>query len=214
LLEKEVNMKKILRFLIQIILLGVIVLFNSCVTNKPLSKLNITQISNLKIVRNETPEIKQFTLGGQLLGLAIGGGIGSYAAMSNGPITSKDYGEIIMYRFADRAQKEIQNWPNMAIESKPVKNSFKFNSGTLLVFNVGVVMVHARGGFMSITRAKMVQPDGKVLWQKKYLYEGRKNGRFHKVREFNNDSKLLSEEIDFAANTTVSEFINDLKNAN
>ena len=204
-------MKKILRISIHIILLGVIVLFNSCATNKPLSKLNITQISNLKIVRNETPEIKQFTLGGQLLGLAIGGGLGSYAAMSNGPITSKDYGEIIMYRFADRAQKEIQNWPKMAIESTPVKNSFKFNSGTLLVFNVEAIMVHARGGFLSDVRVKMSQPDGKILWQKKYFYSGRNHGRFHKVKEFNNDSKLLSEEIDFAANTTVSEFINDLK---
>ena len=206
-------MKTFFKILKNLIMILVIVLLNSCATNKPFIKSDITLISNLKVVRNETPEIKQFTLGGQLTGLAIGGALGSYAAMSNGPATSNDYGEIIMYRFADRAQKEIQNWPKMAIESTPVKNSFMSNSGTLLVFNVDGMMVHARGGFLSDVRVKMVQPDGKVLWQKKYFYSGRNHGRFHKVKEFNNDSNLLSEEIDFAANTTVSEFIDDLKNA-
>jgi hypothetical protein len=211
--KEVVNMNNILRISSRIIIFLAIVIFNSCVVYTPFSKQDITLISNLKIVRFETPDIGQFTLGGQLASFAVGGALGSYGAMHNGPITSNDYGEIITYRFTDRAQKEIPNWPKMTIESKPVKNSYSFNSGTLLLFNVKVMMVHSRGGFLSDVRVKMIQPDGKILWQKKYFYSGRNHGRFHKVKEFNNDSNLLHEEIDFAANATVSEFIDDLRNA-
>jgi hypothetical protein len=55
----------------------------------------------------------------------------------------------------------------------------------------------------------MVQPDGRILWKKKYMYWGEKNGRFHSIKEFKSDQKLLSDEIEFAANITVSAFIDD-----
>lgn len=208
-------MKTTLRISKKMILFLFIVILNSCATNKPFSNSNIILISNLKIVRYKTPDISQFTLGGQLAGVALGGAIGSKIAMGlNAPKTSTDYGEIIMFKFADRAQKEIPNWPKMSIDSIPVKNSFTFNSGTLLVFNIDGIMLHARGGFLSDVKVKMVQPDGRVLWQKKYFYSGRKHGRYHTIKEFKKDNlKLLIEEIEFAANATVAEFMDDLKNA-
>ena len=197
------------------ILFLVIILAKSFATDKLFSQSFISQVSNLRIVRYETPKFKEFTLAGQLVGFAFGGAIGSEIAMkANAAKTSTDFGEIVMYSFAERAQKEIPNWPKMSIDSIPVKSSYMINSGTLLVFEIKVLLLHSKGGFMSTSNIKMVQPDGKILWKKHFLYQGNKYGRYHSPKEFKeNNCKLLIEEIGYAADVTVSEFINDLKNA-
>jgi hypothetical protein len=173
-------------------------------------KSAISQIPNLAVARYKTPPFKAFTLGGALAGFALFGAAGTQMSFLLGaPETSDDYGEIIMYKFLDRALKEIPTWPKMSLIKTPVKIGYKDKSWPTLIFEVQGWLLHSKGGFMSTTSVTMLEPDGRILWKKKYMYWGKKNGRFHSVKEFKADPKLLSDEVDFAANTTVSAFIND-----
>lgn len=187
-------------------------LLNSCSSSKPIAKSDIDNIKYLKIVRTKTPELSTYSLGGVLLGFTLFGAVGAEIAMHlDAPTTSNDFGEIIMYRFAERIYNEVPNLPEFLVRKEPVINNYSFQ-GTLLKIEVKSIMLHGKGGFMSIVNFTMKQPDGHLIWKKGYLYWGEKLGRFHTIKEFKADNgKLLKEEIEFATNNIVSVFVEDFK---
>jgi len=174
----------------------------------------LPQIQELKVIRIETPRMSIMTLDRMLGGFLAMGAIGvKIATVIGAPKTSMDYGEIIMYKFIERAPEEIPGWPAMFVDTIPKEIGYVYKFATSLVFEIESILIHGRGGFMSIASVTIMKPDGKKLWKQKYMYWGEKNGRYHTEKEFKNDNyKLLIEEMEYAANITVSAFINEYKN--
>ena len=66
-------------------------------------------------------------------------------------------------------------------------------------------------GFLSKTVVTMKDPQGDVLWQKSYIYLSKDYDRGMSVDELEaNDCDLLKEEMMFAAEKTVQDFVNHL----
>ena len=134
---------------------------------------------------------------------------------------SYDYSELIVNKFADRAQKEIPNWPKMSIDSVPEKQLFNYDLSLMLEFNIeSIILSDNQTGFYSRVMIQLGNNigKGKFNWFRIYEYRGFEHNRFHTVKEFTKDNnKLLIEELEYAADKTVSAFIsafiNDLKNA-
>jgi hypothetical protein len=202
-----------MKSLIKLILILVIIF--SFIDVYPQNKSSFDKMPYLLVFRYETPKLQEATLGTSLSVLAFGV-IGS-RSLSEGiaPKTTSDYGELIMYKFLDRAQKEIPNWPKMLIDTIPKKEYYTSNHYYILEFEVILIEVHGKYGFISSTGVTMKQPDGSNLWGKKYNYYGYKLGRKYTIKELRADNcKLLVEEIQYAADKTVSEFIDDFKMQN
>ncbi len=93
-------------------------------------------------------------------------------------------------------------------------------AGVLLAFSVQVWGLSYAGGgkagdangFLSITTVKMVDNTGEVLWEKEFTYKSEEFGRGQKLEEFDAENgKLLKEEIEYAAEKTVSAFFQHFK---
>lgn len=68
-------------------------------------------------------------------------------------------------------------------------------------------------GLAILVRAEMGDSKGIVPWGKDFAYDSREYKRYRDIEELKADNfKLLREEIEFAAEATVSDFIKDLSN--
>jgi hypothetical protein len=62
--------------------------------------------------------------------------------------------------------------------------------------------------FRATTLVKMKDLKGNVLWEKSFTYKGSNFKRIHSVEDFKaEDGFILQEEMEFAADTTASDFI-------
>jgi len=207
----------------------VVLLFaQGCAANRPIPMKDMTSLSPLKVVRYTTPEIKKQTFLGVVVGstlavqLTFGFGAGSIneaIAKSGGKESQKviyDLGYLVMTRFADRASKEIPDWPKMIIVDQVIKETPKIDGHGLLEYRVGDIRygwLHHK--FISTVTATMKNTAGDVVWQRTYIYRARNFNRGRDAEEYEaNDARLLKEEILFAADKTVEDFIGSLKNRN
>ena len=121
-----------------------------------------------------------------------------------------DFGELVTRKFVARARAEIPNWPELTTRDEPVEGPYAHASGTLLKFKVneiGLSSYPADKGFVASVTVKMALRD-KVLWRRTFAYESKKYGRERALEEFEADGgKLLRAEMEFAAETTVTDFI-------
>ncbi len=200
-----------------------IVFFQGCSTDKFFVKKDISSISSIKVAMKETPSFTKDTAGNRVVGALLLGGIGAYTAVRLGGKAMKeqynlpDFGQLVMIKFAERARKEINNWPEMIIEDQPVEEIDTHLSGTLLVFSVnywgvGYGGIGSAKGFTSEVKVKMVESGNNLLWEKNFTYKSKEFNRNRPLKEFEADNgKLLKDEIGFAAEETVSDFIQHFK---
>ena len=208
-------MKTITARIMVFVCLGSLV-FQGCAMNKPFVHDDLRVISSLKVVRHQTPEISDLGasvfLGFLLLGspgLAIAAVMEEEATKREPPI---DFGELVMTKFVERVSREIPHWPTMTVQEQPIGDDYTFKSGTLLEFEVTQLTLHFLQGFMASVNATMKNSEGDVLWQKSFWYKSRDFDRQRSIDEFKGDnSKLLNEEMKFAADKTVSDFIEHFK---
>jgi hypothetical protein len=126
--------------------------------------------------------------------------------------------ELVMRKFVERSGKEIPGWPPMIVEEQPVKNKkdyFKQYSGTKMLFlnaTNRAPCLYTGYGFGSYFYGFLVDSEGDVIWGKIFTYFSQGWGRQKSVEEYKADNfKLFKEEIEFAADTIVSDFIEDIK---
>jgi hypothetical protein len=145
-----------------------------------------------------------------------------------------DFGKLVTDKFVARASMEIPSWPATTVREEPIKkiaaqlppreryqqqkklrqiesNATSISSGTLLVFEVALA-IHHEQGFVSGILATMKDSKGNIIWQQKFIYMSKNYGRKVSIDKYESDNyRFLREEIDFAAEKTVSIFIEHFK---
>ncbi len=130
------------------------------------------------------------------------------------------YHELVVKKFCERAGKEISGWQPMMVEDRLVdshyiKNFLMNNPGPLLLLvskGYFAPILSTGSGFKSNYSAVLYDSEGNVVWQKNFKYSSKKYDRYRSIDEYKADNfKLLKEEMEFAADTIVSDFIADIK---
>jgi hypothetical protein len=104
----------------------------------------------------------------------------------------------------------------MDVEEKAVKDDFiedflKNKSAYIMIIQVPIYSVNTWRGFWAGVRADIKDSKGNILWGKYSEYISDKYKRTRSIDEYKADNfKLLREEMGFAAETVVSELIQDL----
>jgi hypothetical protein len=170
--------------------------------------------------------------------LALPGGsallvVGDAYGKSRGAETQSlipDFGSMVMDRFLESVNKTKQGWPELSCVREPLKEELLNEKTTTIELDVkrlaygsidltrgGIIVDRGmdRGfiadGFLSKTVITMKNSQGDVLWQKSYVYLSEDYDRGMSVDELEaNDLSLLKEEMMFAAEKTVQDFVNHL----
>lgn len=148
---------------------------------------------------------------------------------SDTQIRIPDFGSLVMNKFVERMPIARPDWPELIPLPDPVsedlseKNAFiefkvsRVAYGSLDLTRGGIVLERGldkgfvSDGFLSKTVVTMKDPQGEVLWQKSFVYLSDNFGRAKNVDELEADGfKLLIEEMEFAADKTVTDFIEHL----
>ncbi len=140
-----------------------------------------------------------------------------------------DFGYLVMNKFLDRIRDARPDWPALTPLQEPLKEDFS-EKCTVIEFKVSRVAYGSldltRGGialergldkgvmstgFLSKTVVTMKDADGEGLWEKSYVYLSEHFGREKTLDELEaEDFRLLKEEMEFAAEKTVDDFIEHL----
>lgn len=204
-----------------------VISIQGCASDKVFIKKDLSTLAPLTVVRQPTPEFKVMKLGGEMLagqiigGLLLGGlGVGiageTMAEIKGKELKEKaslpDYGELVMKEFVEKIGTELPNWPAMKIENQPVSKDYAHPLKTLLDFEVSMLKLMSIHGLISTTSVTLKDSNDNILWQKNFTYISRDFGRDKSIDEFEADNGiLLKEEMMFAANKTVSDFIRHFK---
>jgi hypothetical protein len=199
---------------------------HGCATETVLRRSDLEMIPQLTVSRYSTPEIRKHSGGGTGAGVVLGsdlglGGIGiawDAIAYSEGKemrerLALPDFGQLIMNTFIARASDEIPNWPKMIVQEALVDEVLAPDRRYLLTFQVGYINVRSYGelGLSTFCAAELLGPEGGVLWRKHFGYSQSQAGRAKELEVLEaNGGKLLKEEMDFAAETTVQNFIDHI----
>jgi len=176
--------------------------------------------------------------------LAVPGGsalfvVGDAYGKSRGAATQSlipDFGSMVMDRFLESVNQTEPGWPELSAVREPLKEKMNDNVktttieldvkrlayGSIDLTRGGIILDRGMDkgifcdGFMSKTVVTMKDPQGEVLWQKSYIYLSEDYDRGMSVEELEaNDLSLLKEEMMFAAEKTVQDFVSHLNgNAN
>jgi len=198
-------------------------LLQACAGHVPLVKDDLRPISTVNVVRHETPAIRLRTLG-TAISLGLGGVLttygGAHMEASRGKEAQQkgglpDFGELVMLKFAERIPKEIPEWPEMKTENRPVPKDYQYKDAAFLEFKIEELTIITMTGLWASTYVTMFDKNGKVIWRdnfKFFSYSHHKVDR-GKNREYweADNYKNLREEMVFAADYTVSEFIKAVK---
>jgi hypothetical protein len=140
-----------------------------------------------------------------------------------------DFGSVVMEKFMEGVSQAVPSCPELTAVTEPLKEEFNGPS-TVIEFDVkrlaygsvdltrgGIIFERGldRGviadGFLSKTVVTMRDPKGEVLWQKGYVYLSKDHDRGMSLEELEADNFcLLKEEMVFAAEQTVQDFIGHL----
>lgn len=140
-----------------------------------------------------------------------------------------DFGSVVMEKFLGSVSQAVPDCPELTPLREPLKEEFSEHSaviefdvkrlayGSVDLTRGGIILEHGldkgviADGFLSKTVVTMKDPQGEVLWQKGYVYLSKDYDRGMSLDELEADNYcLLKEEMDFAAEQTVQDFINHL----
>jgi hypothetical protein len=140
-----------------------------------------------------------------------------------------DFGSIVMEKFLSSISQAVPDCPELTPLQDPLKEDFSEHSaviefdvkrlayGSVDLTRGGIIMEHGMDkgviadGFLSKTVVTMKDQQGEVLWQKGYIYLSKDHDRGMSLDELEADDYcLLKEEMDFAAEQTVQDFISHL----
>ncbi len=212
-----------------LVLVGILCfLAQGCAANKPLTVKNMQAVPSIKVVRTGPPGYLKETAGSQAaaftgimfgaIGGAIGGGISASMQAKNGKQLAEKYclpdvNKMITERFVERVRTDLPDWPKLDVVETPVAKDYKPGPGYVLMIKGGGVNVNSMTyGFIMGATATMTGPGEEVVWEKGYLYKSSDFSRSRSIESLESDNcKLLKEELDFAVDKIVSEFIRHLK---
>jgi len=198
-------------------------LLQACAGRLPLVKDNLKSISAVTVVRHQTPTIGLRTVGsGVLLGLGgiVTAPVGASMEASGGKEVQEkgglpDFGELVMLKFAERVPKEIPEWPEIKTENRPVPKDYQYKDADYLEFKIQELTIITVSGLLAVTNVTMFNKKGKVIWRDHFRYTGIVHHKEHKGKNKEyweaDNYKILKEEMLFAADYTVSEFIKAIK---
>jgi hypothetical protein len=217
-------MNKLLTKLAAIILFVFTVIQGCALPNEPCVRKDISSMAPLKAARYISPDIRRYSLGkgvAILVGTAVIHPFIGIVALSIYHDANKvpsdqgipDYGKLVMDKFIERAKNEIPNWPIMNIEEKPIWEALKDNSNYILEFKIDSLEIDDSTGVKFITIVTMRDKEDNVVWEKGYKYSSEQfkhNVNYEQLKK--DDYQLLKQEMIFAANATVDDFIQHFKN--
>jgi hypothetical protein len=141
-----------------------------------------------------------------------------------------DFGSVVMEKFLDGVNKTVPDCPPLTALTEPLKEEFSEHSsvieldvkrlayGSIDLTRGGIIFDHGldkgviADGFLSKTVVTMKNQQGEVLWQKDYIYLSKDHDRAMSLEDLeSNDYCLLKEEMTFAAEQTVEDFLSDLR---
>lgn len=221
-------MKKCFAVTLSFLLLFSLIL-QGCTTmpNQPFLKKESAVPGPVKINRYVTPDIKVYTnrglVGSIIVGAVILGVIGAgvtyliYDTLSIEPSNPdiNDFGKLVMDGFMDRSKKEIPNWPTMVIQDKSDEEPLSDqNISYILTIDFGDVKINAESGISVYSIITMKDKEGNIAWQRGYWYDPVDFNRLSTFDDLKaNKYKKLNEELAFAADKTVTDFIAHFKNS-
>jgi hypothetical protein len=195
-------------------ILSVIMLMQGCATDKMAVKKDISSITGIKVVRHETPKFQARTLAKVhfvVLGGVIGGNIVAEKEGEKTKAYIPDFGLLITKKFTERAGREIKNWPLMIIQEQPVSADYA-ESNAMIEFQIDQILYAFMIGVRSDSTISLKDSNGDVLWKRSFTYRSSDFNRKKSFAEYEAENyKLLKEEIEFAAETTVSDYIENFK---
>ncbi|MBI5075117.1 MAG: hypothetical protein HZB62_08155 [Nitrospirae bacterium] len=142
-----------------------------------------------------------------------------------------DFGSMVMDRFLECVNEKAPGWPELSAVREPLKEELNENIKTAIIeldvkrlaygsidlTRGGIILDRGMDkgviadGFMAKTVVTMKDPQGDVLWQKSYVYLSKDHDRGMSLDELEaNNCDLLKEEMIFAAEMTVQDFVNHL----
>jgi len=142
-----------------------------------------------------------------------------------------DFGSMVMDKFLECVNQTEPGWPELSAIREPLKEELNDTVKTMtieldvkrlaygsidltrggIILDRGMDKGFVADGFLSKTVVTMKDPQGDVLWQKSYVYLSKDHDRAMSVDELEaNDLCLLKEEMMFAAEKTVQDFVNHL----
>ncbi len=205
-------------------------ILSGCVAVTPLNHKELEAISSLAVARTPTPNLKVITFTRAVLGASVGfvlmgpagAGVAQTGARMAGKdedqIPIKDFGQLVLLDFSERLQNEIANWPVMEIKENPVMDISSLPKPSLILsvnrFDLVYLGAFKGNGLVCDTHAVLKDSEGNVQWEINYFYSSADFKRGKEMDEFTRDNgKVLNEEIEFAAEQAVSDFLNHIKNS-
>lgn len=142
-----------------------------------------------------------------------------------------DFGAMVMDKFVESVNQAKPGWPQLSVVREPLKEELNDNIktttialdvkriayGTVDLTRGGVVLDRGMekgvvaDGFLSKTVVTMKNPQGDILWEKSYIYLSEDYNRGKTLDQLEADNfSLLKEEMVFAADKTVQDFVSHL----
>lgn len=191
----------------------------------------LKDVRSVKVARYEPPKLRKATTGSRIAGVTsgalgvlfggIGGGVGAAVMLgmetSNGEALAEqlqlpDCGEMVMTKFVERVQAELSDWPELSVDKTNVTDDRAGSDGHAIVFRVDQVRVSDGSGLTISTDADMFAPDRNRIWRRRCVYRSSDHQRCTELSRLEADGgKLFHEEWQYAAETTVADFVAHLK---
>lgn len=218
-------MKKCCSSVLALMFLVCIVIQGCALPNEPYVRKDASAIAPLKVARYIAPDIRRYSLGegvavfmgtalilDPFVGLAVYSIYHDIKKVPEGQ-DIPDYGKLVMDKFIERAKNEIPNWPVMSVEEKPIFEALKDTSNYILEFKADALEIKDSNGLRFATIVTLRDKEDNVIWEKGYKYTSEQfnhNVTYDQLKK--DDYKLLKQEMIFAANETVNDFIEHFKN--
>lgn len=220
-------MKRMLSLLPSLVIAICVVLQGCSLPNQPYVKKDASEAKPLEIRRIETPNHRVFSplgmastmiVGGVLfgvLGAGVGYGIHYLTSIQSSNPEIPDFGKMVTDKFIERSAKEIPNWPIMNVVDTPVEaNALPAQSGYTIVVKVADIRMVTNSGLGIVTVIKMFDQNNNAVWEKGYLYDPHNFSRGVDYETLKADNfKRLKEELVYAADITVTDFITHFNNS-
>ncbi len=209
------------------LLFAVVCILQGCsLPNQPYVRKEPLETMPMKVARYDTPDLRVYSTGGMISAIvvsgvllgAVGAGLGyviHHAASTQSPDPAlPDFGKMVMASFVERSKKEITGWPAVTVEDKTIKEGEGDKTRYAVEIKVEDVRIEVNSGLITETVITMKNRGGDIVWQKGYVYDATWNSRQSTYDKLKADNyKLFKEEAAFAAEKTVTDFIEHFKSS-